>query len=59
MYPVQSVTHLSAGQLSSTASLVAGVAEGRRLHHSSLLPVTIRGEMPGRAMRGGADLRQG
>ncbi|RUW37109.1 MAG: hypothetical protein EOS38_28595 [Mesorhizobium sp.] len=31
------------------------VQEGRRGRGQPLLPVTIRGEVPGRAMRGGAD----
>ncbi|RUX46758.1 hypothetical protein EOA33_20280 [Mesorhizobium sp. M4A.F.Ca.ET.050.02.1.1] len=33
------------------------LAIGETADDSLLLPVTIRGEVPGRAMRGGADLR--
>ncbi|TIV50316.1 MAG: hypothetical protein E5V88_21080 [Mesorhizobium sp.] len=39
--------------LSSPVSPIA--KEGCRLCGQPLLPVTIRGEVPGRAMRGGAD----
>ncbi|TGQ40465.1 hypothetical protein EN857_11100 [Mesorhizobium sp. M4B.F.Ca.ET.214.01.1.1] len=40
-----------------TSSLLIPLAIGETADDSLLLPVTIRGEVPGRAMRGGADLR--
>ncbi|TGU91214.1 hypothetical protein EN794_041490 [Mesorhizobium sp. M00.F.Ca.ET.151.01.1.1] len=42
--------------LSSPLSPVTSVQEGRRDCDQPFLPVTMRGEMPGRAMRGGADI---
>ncbi|TIV27146.1 MAG: hypothetical protein E5V90_20940, partial [Mesorhizobium sp.] len=58
--------HLPAGILSPYSDgergALAAFANHKRCRHGSevaasfFLPVTIRGEMPGRAMRGGADV---
>ncbi|RUX97573.1 hypothetical protein EN935_12825 [Mesorhizobium sp. M7D.F.Ca.US.004.03.1.1] len=64
---VDAAPHLPAGILSpysdgERGALVAGFANHQRCKKDTvvaatpLLPVTIRGEVPGRAMRGGADL---
>ncbi|TIQ37502.1 MAG: hypothetical protein E5X48_06115 [Mesorhizobium sp.] len=66
LFDASAAPHLPAGILSpysdgERGALVAGFANRRRCKNgaeaaaSPLLPVTIRGEVPGRAMRGGAD----
>ncbi|TPK79016.1 hypothetical protein FJ548_24565 [Mesorhizobium sp. B2-4-17] len=59
--------HLPAGILSpysdgerglrSLSAFAATLAVGEAIGDCVFLPITIRGEMPGRAMRGGANLR--
>ncbi|TPL72908.1 hypothetical protein FJ954_14615 [Mesorhizobium sp. B2-3-15] len=53
LLPVNGEKH--AGRNLGTFS--AMLAHGEAGDNSVLLPVTIRGEVPGRAMRGGADIR--
>ncbi|RWA80566.1 MAG: hypothetical protein EOQ30_22455 [Mesorhizobium sp.] len=66
---VGAAPHLPAGVLSpysdgERGAFIEGFANrlscGKRAEAaaSPLLPVTIRGEVPGRAMRGGADIRR-
>ncbi len=44
------------GEKKAGRNLGASLAIGESGDDSILLPVTIRGEVPGRAMRGGADI---
>ena len=67
-FTVSAAPHLPAGILSpyrdgEREAIIAGFANRQHcskrpgIAASPLLPVTIRGEVPGRAMRGGADSR--
>jgi hypothetical protein len=43
------------GRREMAAALAPALKIGENINDGVFLPVTIRGEMPGRAMRGGAD----